>query len=149
MTEPSEQALIDDAEKFAASLDNSTRKYSDEAKAEYGLAVAGYGQRVRGLAEGKSSAEMVLKQHVHLAVSDLGPDPEQGFKTALDWFKRIGFLVAGLTIGQGVKVYGQNPIERGSVVWLLSLLVVTVVMLTAAFVLDFPQVRRVFDRGAA
>jgi hypothetical protein len=143
LTDP---ALTNEASQYAASLEAATRRYSPEAKTEYGLTVAGYGRRVRALAEGKSSAEMVLVEHVQAAVAELGPDPAKGFNVVLDWLKRAGFLVAGLAIGQGVKVYAQNPILRGSVVWLLVLTVITVTMLVAAFVLDFPQVKRIFVR---
>jgi hypothetical protein len=132
------------AVQYASSL--SAKKYSDEASTQYGLAVALHASRLRSTAEGKARGEMVLVEHVDEAVSELSPDRAGPFKTLVDWVKRTAYLTAGLTIAQGVNVWHQNPIARGSVIWLISVLIVTVLLIGLGLGLDFPSLRKAFKR---
>ena len=131
------EAAAAEAAQYAAALDGSKKSYTREARSEYGVAISAYGRRLRALAEGKCNVEAVLVSHVNAAVTELGPDLRKNLKIFLDWLKRVGFLLAGLTIAQGVKVYNQSPIERGSVIWLIGLFAITLIMLVAAFIIDF------------
>ncbi len=120
------------------------KRYSPAAASDYGVAVAVYASRLRGLAEGKAKAEMVLAEHVQSGVTDLGPDTADALKTFVDWLKRVAFVALGLAIAQGVKVSDQDPLVRGSVVWLAWLIAATFLMLGLALGLDYPKVRAMF-----
>lgn len=117
-------------------------RFSDEATAEYGLAVTRYSEGLEALAKARCKAEIVLLDDVRAAIKELGPsDGSDKFKTAVDWCKRLAFLVVGLTIAQGSTVMHQQPIERGSVLWLVGDVVVAALLVGVSLTMDFPAVK--------
>jgi hypothetical protein len=62
-------------------------------------------------------------------------------KLVNDWVKRAAFLVVGLAIAQGKAVYDQEPIDHGSVTWLLVFGALSTALVAAAIVIDLMAAR--------
>jgi hypothetical protein len=135
----SDQSVTDLGQQFP--LPSGGKKYTDESRTKYRLAVATYALRLRAVAEGKADAETVVEKNINSAVEELSPRTN-GIKALADWVKRSASLVAGLSIMQGIKVFQPNGMVAGSVVWLLVDFGLTFLLLGVGLTLDFPDVRR-------
>jgi hypothetical protein len=134
---------------FVPSAADGTQ-FSDEAAAEYGLAVTRYANSLEALSVGYCNSELVLLDQVKRAVVDLGPkqnDAGDGLKAFLDWVKRLAFLFIGFSVVQGSAVLRQDPIVKGSVVWLVIVVVLGALLAGAALILDIPAVQRRLARS--
>ncbi|OAT66981.1 hypothetical protein AWB85_15305 [Mycobacteroides immunogenum] len=130
------------------SADNPGSRFTDEATAEYGLAVTRYSDNLEALSKARCNAEIVLADHVRAAVKELGPNQDnETAKVALDWCKRLAFLFIGFAVVQGSNVmHQQDGIARGSVLWLIADALVAAVLSAIALLMDFPYVRNLLGR---
>ncbi|MDF3308697.1 hypothetical protein P3H15_27140 [Rhodococcus sp. T2V] len=125
-------------------------KFSEEAVAEYALAVTRYQETLKSIAVTKCTVEMVLVEHVRAAVSALKETPAEnnGLKTFLDWVKRLAFLFIGFSVVQGSNVLRQQDVDRGSVMWLVMDAVFAALLVGLALAVDIPPIRRLIIRDA-
>lgn len=87
-------------------------------------------------------SEIVIERYVNEAANELRNKP--GRKAAplvSDWSKRFGFLFVGLTIQQVIDVRHQDPIDGGSVAWLVVLAAIATALIVTGLIIDTLLVR--------
>lgn len=89
-----------------------------------------------------SRRQEVAAEHVERAVRQLSPAYEAaGLKVALDWIKRVGFLIVGVSISQFAQLLvdvGKHKATSDEMVRVVVLLIVGAALVVAAVAIDLP-----------
>jgi uncharacterized membrane protein YidH (DUF202 family) len=101
-----------------------------------------YVQSVVAQARAFSGRQEVAAEHVERAVRQMSPAYESaGLKVALDWIKRVGFLIVGIAIvqfGQLLADVGNGIATVPDVVRVLILVVAGAILVVVAVAIDVP-----------
>jgi len=101
-----------------------------------------YVQTVIAQARANSGRREVAAEHLERAVRHLSPAYEAaGLRVALDWIKRVGFLIVGIAIaqlGQLLADVGHSKATTDEVIRVVVLILVGAVLVVVAVAMDAP-----------
>lgn len=116
--------------------------FTDEAATALTAHVEQHAAKIFAVAT-TTQAEMVLKDDVENAAKQVVPSASsERAKVFTDWFKRVGFVALGLAIAQVNVVRTADPLSKNSVWYLVALIAVASVCVTAGAMIDRQTMKR-------